>query len=142
MVEVDYFVPLFLPFYSISSTDRYIPAACFSIVHGLPSLHYLYGVLYFLTTLIRIFHILLVLSSLTVPAPSSSAPAMKGTCGPDIGAYLPYRSSNIPVVVVGVEAAINTTARPLQYGFRFYGHLSTGHESGDEPYRQPGHLGS
>lgn len=82
----------------------------------------IYGVLYFLATLIHVFHILLALSSLTVPAPSSSAPAMKGAPVQILGTYLPYRSSNIPVVVVGVEAAINTTARPLQYGFRFYGH--------------------
>lgn len=67
---------------------------------------------------------------------------MKGTPVQIIGTYLPYRSSNIPVVVVGVDAAINTTARPLQYVSDFMDTLSTGHESGDEPYRQPGHLGS
>lgn len=71
--------PLFAILFNLVDPDRYIPAACFSIVHGLPSLHYLYVVLYFLATLIHIVHILLVLSSLAVPAPSSSAPAMKGT---------------------------------------------------------------
>lgn len=72
------FIPSFLSFYSISSTQCYLRVI--ALAHGVPSLHYVYNTLYFLATLIHIFNVPLSLLCVAVPAQSASALAWSDRC--------------------------------------------------------------